>query len=106
MKEGNHKFIQVWPRERGNDGTNQDEGRGGVSVEGGASPRGLRQSQIALYSLYGKKEGLIIAFGKTFSVPGEVCKARMEGWADAGQMRRKGIEISSHNGWQQLLKGR
>ena len=68
-------------------------------MEGGASPGGLRQSQIALYSLYGKKEGLTVALGRTFSVPGEGCEARMQGWAQAGQMRRKGLEISSHNVW-------
>ena len=46
-----------------------------------------------------KKEGLTVALGRTFSVPGEGCEARMQGWAQAGQMRRKGLEISSHNGW-------
>lgn len=33
-------------------------------MEGGASPGGLRQSQIALYSLYGKKEGLTFHLGE------------------------------------------
>lgn len=67
--------------------------------KGEPAPENSDSPKITLYSLYGKKEGLIVAFGKTFSVPGEVCKARDTRWAEAGQMRRKGLEISSHNRW-------
>lgn len=70
--------------------------------KGEPAPGGLRQSQITLYSLYGKKEGLIVAFGKTFSVQGEVCKARMQGWAEAVKIEEERLKSAHTTGGSRI----
>lgn len=42
------------PEERGNDGTNQDEGRGGVSVEGSQPRRAQTVPNRSLFSVWEK----------------------------------------------------